>query len=61
MGPYHPLDLSFSRGKKDFGFVKFYGTCKLKIPRENGQAYLLSVKIFTSAKKEIYGFGHESS
>ena len=61
MGPCHPLDLSFSRGKKDFGFAKFYGACKLKIPRENGQTYLLSVKMFISAKKEIYGFGHESS
>ena len=31
-GPCHPLDLSFSRGKKDFGFTKFYSACKLKIP-----------------------------
>ena len=58
MGPCHPLDLSFSRGKKDFGFAKFYGACKLKIPRENGQTYLLSVKMFISTKKEIYRFGH---
>jgi len=45
----------------DFGFAKFHGACKLKIPRENGQTYLLSVKTFISAKKEIYGFGHELS
>ena len=49
---------SISRGKKDFGFAKFYGACKLKIPREDGQTYLVSVKLFISAKKEIYGFGH---
>ena len=53
MGPCHPLDLSFSRGKKDFDFAKFYGGCKLKIPKENRQTYLLSVKMFISAKKEM--------
>ena len=57
MGPCHPFDLSFRCGKNDFGFVKFYGACKLKIPKENGQIDLLSVKMFISAKKEIYGFG----
>ena len=57
MGPCHPLDLSFSRGKTDLRFVKFYGACKLKIPRENGQTYLLSVKMFILAEKEIDGFG----
>ena len=61
MGPCHPLDLSFNRGKKDFAFAKFYDACKWKIPKENGQTCLLSLRMFNSEKKEIFGFGHESS
>ena len=56
-----PLTSHSAVGKKNFGFAKFYGAFKLKIPKENGQTYFLSLRMFISAKKEIYGFGHESS
>ena len=55
-----PLTSPSAVGKRT-GFVKFYSACKLKIPKENGQTYLLSLRMFISGKKEIFGFGHESS
>ena len=54
-----PLTSHSAVGKRTLVSLSF--TALVSFPRENGQTYLLSVKMFISAKKEIYGFGHESS